>query len=616
MFSCMDHTEKVEKGRGPNGIQDMTSSSVPSEDDGNGRANSDEDSEETDRNAPYRYDRVISLNLGNQGSFSVTVTRLIDALDIEMGDYLGVSLQRPEPDTDGDSGVPVLAFEKVVDPELNSAGIPVNNVRKIVNKRVKIPPHCVTEELLDQHPSQYESSNPLVFQPLYEPGDDGFLLFPLGRASELFRDPDEDHGRNPLQSDMLPSTVNARELAAYAQAGEEKPLEEMDRLELLYEVYRDENPVDQFDAENLPRADQADLPDRLDAGDLVTISREDGDGYEYHSYVAINQPPGWDEVNRQTIYRTFQRFPSMLTSRMLEAAEGTLDTDPVMIERRGDRFEVHYLVPGMWHELGIDILGVDPRYVEVLRSYHTRAGRAYLTETFDNRGEQIPEDHPLRNREVELIVLPVGDAELYPDSDTAIDLADDPEKLVDQEETFDESSDQETSEETGSEQQTLEQASGSSGETESTSKDQTSVSPVPHFDESFISTAADVEDADPDDVRDALDRLNSKLDGDKLEQIGIVSDDLDPVTIGSGDNADLVVDDGVTPTVEVTFSTHQGIVATLLKELYDDVPSEVRLAAGTVHKKQANKLMSEANAPEEYTFFGTDHDAIVYQVED
>jgi|APHM01.1.fsa_nt_gi hypothetical protein len=103
------------------------------------------------------------------------------------------------------------------------------------------------------------------------------------------------------------------------------------------------------------------------------------------------------EVNRTLAPATFA------------AAEIPLAGEPTVLDSEGRRLGVYYLSQPDFRGLAMDIYEFDPGIAQALWYLHTEYATGLVSRLFEAEGGTVPEDHPLRGRDVGAVVLSLGE---------------------------------------------------------------------------------------------------------------------------------------------------------------------------------------------------------------
>jgi hypothetical protein len=370
-----------------------------------GTQSTQEDTSGEEQTRYPRPDGALTLRHKEDGGYKLSVTKIIDEIALEAGDYVFPDYQEQ------DDGV-LFMFSQVDEPDTSYAPGQERMEYKITKAtdattEVSFPTRFVTEELLGVDPDEYDGTNdPIIFLPEFEPGEDYFVLQPLGTASEVFRDIDEFR-ENPIPQSNLPPVFQGHELEEHTSftSGETPGPQHLDELNASL-------------SEDHPGDRKAFNP-----GDAVGISQNLTGEYYFLT------PDGWVEMPRLRLFDYLSRVPSEITGSLLRASGYHSGFDPFVVERQGTRYEIHYVEPRTLEIIARKVYHLPLAMAMTLDKTHFETGMQFFQEMYEARDSEPPKDHYAMSGEFAPIILPIGDAQRWPDSEIAVNV-DDPERRL------------------------------------------------------------------------------------------------------------------------------------------------------------------------------------------
>ncbi len=262
-----------------------------------------------------------------------------------------------------------------------------------------------------------------------------------------------------------------------------------------------------------------------------------------------------DEIgaDRRAVEDALAELNRTLAPETFAAAEIPLTGDPTVLDSEGRRLGVYYLSQPDFRGLAMDIYEFDPTVAQALWYLHTEYATGLVSRLFEVEGASVPEDHPLRGRDVGAIVLSLG-------------------------------------------------------ETPAEGEDEEGV--VRHvevpIDGRVRQLGVQALGVDGDALDGVLETLARDLDREALADTGALTDDLDPVTVE--------YDAEEYDRVRVLFLVDDSLAEVV--EDVTDAPADVAEAAREVHTKQAERLLRRSGtASGAQRTFRREYDAVVVPVE-
>jgi hypothetical protein len=90
------------------------------------------------------------------------------------------------------------------------------------------------------------------------------------------------------------------------------------------------------------------------------------------------------------------------------AADVPLAGEPTVLDQGGHRLGVYYLSQADFRGLAMDVFRFEPPVAQALWFAHTEFAGALVSDLYAGEGASVPDDHPLREREVGAVVLSLG----------------------------------------------------------------------------------------------------------------------------------------------------------------------------------------------------------------
>lgn len=239
-----------------------------------------------------------------------------------------------------------------------------------------------------------------------------------------------------------------------------------------------------------------------------------------------------------------------LAPETFAAAKIPLAGEPTVVDGEGHRLGVYYLSQPDFRGLAMDIYEFDPEVAQALWFLHTEYATDLVSRLFEAEGASVPDDHPLRERDVGAVVLSLGETPAE-DDDEDESVARHVEVPID--------------------------------------------SQVRRLGVQALGVDGDTLDA-------VLETLAREIDRATLSEAGALTDDLDPVTVA--------YDAEEYDRVQVVFLAEGGL--TDVVESVADAPRDVVEAACEVHAKQAERLLRHSSsASGDQRTFRREYDAVV-----
>lgn len=318
-------------------MENSTSSRSPERD----VLRADGSSDEGDSRPPIVPEGVIALRQ-EDGSFYVEVQQIIDNIPAEPGDYVQVMFDR-----EGGSLMFGYLGELGPDDEQPSPG---NKTRKIhsdsTSTRVNVPTSELGEYALGLNLEYYESDDPFLFAPEYDPNMETFALQPLGYRNDVF-------GWRP----------EAEHLSAELEIHDEQADHSPSALPTLSEIV-----ADPFGG------------------------REQGAREQLRATAGLGPDDPVPSIDATQISRHLRTLAQTLSRNTLEATNVALPIDPVVVDWGGQRYVIHFLVAHGLERVAMELYGFTPIHAAAEARHHTETAQAVLTHLADG---SLPEDHPL-----------------------------------------------------------------------------------------------------------------------------------------------------------------------------------------------------------------------------
>lgn len=397
---------KVEKGKNLSTIYPIARQSLMNEHSSGTSPDREEDSTDGTENKIYNPESAISLRKKHSGGYGVSITPLLEDLDIQSGDKLYFELEGGQ-DMDEQ---PMLHYS-LEDPDAdtsNQSVVTVEQYGKEGTGRVTVPSVYVSEYSLGVDSETYTGDDPLIFLPYYQPGGSMFSLLAIGQISDLLRNPD-NYRTNPVPKEAYFKFWAVDDLEEYTSYDSETDDEfSIRHAQELYSTLRDNSELqEELDESDLGMAPNVIIPDAWSP-----ISET----------IYYRRPKRWERIPRQNLTHWSQQLPSALTETLLKNTGLHSGYDPFTIERDGERVEIHYVEPGSLATIATGIFGMSEGLAALLTEIHNRGGELLFREMFASRGETPPEDHYALSGDYHAILIPVGDAERFPDTKVAVDV--------------------------------------------------------------------------------------------------------------------------------------------------------------------------------------------------
>jgi len=375
--------------------------------------NSTEDADASNPSEPegeeplYRPESAITMSSKEKG-YAVNIHSVLEHVPIGNEDYLHVQFEEGDSPED-----PPMLLYSLVDAPPKDQHTPntrqVDGTARHKTAVVDVPAVYCNPSSLGIKKEDYTGEDPLVFQPVFEPGEPMFGLVLMGRLSELIRNPDDYQDASPLTPESHPKYWSAAELDEYTtydpSAGAEADDGEFSvkhaqqlRQEILDGSLEESG-------ENLPTDFIIPKPDISDT-------------------IFYRWPNRWRTVDRDELTDWNQKLPRALTETLLRRADEHPGYDPYVVERDGYRYEIHSINAGGLMRIADTIFGVPPEVASILATWHNASARQLLTEMHAARGQELPDDHRINSDKFDAIVLPMGEATKWPNSKTAINPSD------------------------------------------------------------------------------------------------------------------------------------------------------------------------------------------------
>lgn len=363
---------------------------------------SDGDEDEDEQRRSYTPQAAVTLGITPE-SARVAISSFYEDLAIEPGDYVQVV---PEGDTIPSEQTSLLysQVEATAEDAQRQLNITRVNESSAGNIRVDVPKNYVTESILGIDSDEYAGQDPLVFQPYYDPGGTAFGLTVLGRASELFGNPMSNR-ENPLTRESRPKYWTEDELTTHTSYDPTAGSESSDgtfSVKHAQQLYRELN-----DASSALGSDPAVPKDFI----ITEHAVSDTIFYRWGNR--------WETINRSTLESWRPRLPVALTATLFKRTGEHSGYDPIVLERDGMRYEIHTVDPMALVRVGDSMLGIAPAVTGILRWRNNRTARQFVEEIYAARGEAPPDDHLVFRDQYDSIVLPVGEAQTYPEATLA-----------------------------------------------------------------------------------------------------------------------------------------------------------------------------------------------------
>ena len=256
-------------------------------------------------------------------------------------------------------------------------------------------------------------------------------------------------------------------------------------------------------------------------------------------------------ADRRAVDDALAELNRTLAPATFEAAEIPLAGEPTVLDSEGHRLGVYYLSQADFRGLAMDIYEFDPGIAQALWYLHTEHATGLVSRLFEAEGESVPDDHPLRGRDVGAVVLSLGETPAESESDEGDGVVRHVEVPID-----------------GRVRQLGVQALG----------------------------------VDGDALNGVLETLARDLDRETLADADALTDDLDPVT--------LPYDAEEYDRVRVFFLADDSLAGVV--ESVTDAPDGLAEATREVHTKQAEQLLRRSGeATADQRTFRREYDAVV-----
>lgn len=274
----------------------------------------------------------------------------------------------------------------------------------------------------------------------------------------------------------------------------------------------------------------------------------------------VEEVAGEVGVGHAEVADALARLNRTLSPDTFAAADIPLVAEPTIVDSDGRRLGVYYLSQPDFRGLAMDVFRLAPPVAQALWFAHTEYAGALVSELFEAESRSVPDDHPLRQREVGAVVLSLGESPAV-DDDAEGGSADD--------------------------------AAADAGAVRHVA--------VP-IDDRVRQLGVQALGADPDALDAVLETLARDLDEDRL---GAAAADLDPIT--------LPYETEDYDSVRVHFLPEDSLTG-LIEEV-TDAPADVAAAGREVHVKQAEQLVTRsAAATGDQRRFRRSYDAVVVPV--
>jgi uncharacterized protein (DUF433 family) len=355
----------------------------------------------TDESPPAKeYTPRSAIKLFSNDGYSVSLRTLEEYVPIEVGDYFHIEFQGGM-DIEGE---PMLMFSNL-GPDVEDPGRNVMRVQK--NYRLTIPAVYVSEANLGVDPDTYTGDDPLIFYPYYEPGDDIFALTPIGFGSELFTNTPDDLPK-VLPPQTRPKHWSAEEFSAYTSYDPETDEElGIAHVQELYNKFRDA----EFRQTIREEADTEYIP-----WDFIIPK------YSLSDQLYYRTRKRWLDIQRQTYLQWLKKLPWRVTATLFDRVGLHDGNDPFIVERDGMRYEIHLLEKNALTDIGRHIYRAPEAALAMVSWRHNATGRFFVEELYAAKGKEVPESFYARTQDKDILIIPTGEAQTYPDSQVAVDV--------------------------------------------------------------------------------------------------------------------------------------------------------------------------------------------------